>query len=93
MRRASLIPEIRGGVAEECIPATFGRADFFSGFFLLDQGLWPGPSEAAHDLLYPEKGEEQHRGYQDRVRDDSVAVFRGDAARVQKPEKGYRQEG
>src|SRR5215207_1441151 len=93
MRRASLIPAIRGGVAEERVPAAFGRADFFSGFFLRDRGLWPGPSEAAHDLLYPEKDEEQHRDYEDHVRNDPVAVFWGDAAGVQEPEKRYRQEG
>src|SRR5918995_42076 len=44
-------------------------------------------------LLYPEKNEEQHRGYQDYVRDDAVAVFGGHAPGVEEPEERYRQEG
>src|SRR5918997_7082030 len=46
----------------------------------------------AHDLLYPEEYEEQHRGYQDDVRDDAVAVLRSHAPGVQEPEERYRQE-
>src|ERR687893_2361712 len=47
----------------------------------------------AHDLLYPEEYEEQHRGYQDDVRDDAVAVLRSHAPGVQEPEERDRQEG
>src|ERR687894_1025616 len=44
-------------------------------------------------LLYPEKNEEQHRGYQDYVRDDAIAVFGGHAPGVEEPEERYGQEG
>src|SRR5918992_3632049 len=47
----------------------------------------------AHDLLYPEEYEEQHRGHQDDVRDDAVAVLRSHAPGVQEPEERDRQEG
>src|SRR5918998_800661 len=47
----------------------------------------------AHDLLYPEEYEEQHRGYQDYVRGDPVAVLRCHAPGVQEPEERYGQEG
>src|SRR5918997_88928 len=44
-------------------------------------------------LLYPEKNEEQHRGYQDYVRDDAIAVFGGHAPGVEEPEERYGEEG
>src|SRR3712207_2707634 len=47
----------------------------------------------AHNLLYPEEYEEQHRSYQDDVRDDAVVVLRCHAPGVQEPEKRDRQEG
>src|SRR5918997_3099151 len=47
----------------------------------------------AHDLLYPEEYEEQHRGYQDDVRDDAVAGLRSRAPGVKEPEERDRQEG
>src|SRR5919107_1054657 len=44
-------------------------------------------------LLYPEKNEEQNRGYQDYVRDDAIAVFGGHAPGIEEPEERYGQEG
>src|ERR687894_2300030 len=52
-----------------------------------------GDLGGTENLLYSEKDEEQHRGYQDYVRDDAVAVFGGHAPGVEEPEERYRQEG
>src|SRR5688572_19362995 len=52
-----------------------------------------GDLGGTENLLYPEKNEEQHRGYQDYVRDDPVAVLRRLAPGVKEPEERYGQEG
>src|ERR687894_1611927 len=52
-----------------------------------------GDLGGAEYLLYPEKNEEQHRGYQDYVRDDAIAVFGGHTPGVEEPEERYGQEG
>src|ERR671917_342205 len=52
-----------------------------------------GDLGGTENLLYPEKNEEQHRGYQDYVRDNAVAMFWGHALGVEEPEQRYRQEG
>src|SRR5918994_2471106 len=52
-----------------------------------------GDLGGTENLLYSEKYEEQHRGYQDYVRDDAVAMFGGHAPGVEEPEERYGQEG